>query len=355
MNRLFIYFTLYLVSTILLALLALLSFDVAFAFFGEVADIGRGHNTFGHLLQRIGLSLPHRLYELLPMAALIGVMLGAGNLASQGELLAARAAGLSLSRYMSWLVVAGLLVFVPAAWLGEYVAPMAGQQANMMRTQALFSQVAVQQDQGIWIRDGSRYVHIGSVSGNGSLQDIEIYEFADNQRLRNASKIRAGKYSASGWQLEEIKRTRFNTGSIDVIELAHQQMNRLIDPDMVQVLAREPEHMQLDDLYRYINYLEANAVNATDYRQDFWSRVTRPLTLLAMLLLGAAIVITVRQRQGSGWRLFVGVLIGLAFKLFNDLFAQAGLVYGLAPLLSAIMPTLLVAGLVVWIVRGQLQ
>ena len=355
MNRLFIYFIQHLVSTILLVLLVLLSFDVAFAFFGEVADIGRGHNTFGHLLQRISLSLPRRLYELLPMAALIGVMLGAGNLATQGELLAARTAGLSLSRFMSWLVVAGLLVFIPAAWLGEYIAPMAGQQANRMRTQALFSQVTVQQDQGIWIRDGSRYVHIGSVAGNGSLQDIEVYEFTDNQRLRNASKIRAGKYAASGWQLEDVKQTRFNTDSIDVIKMAHQRINRLIDPDMVQVLAREPEHMQLDDLYRYVNYLEANAVNAARYRLDFWSRVMRPLTLVAMVLLGAVIVITARQRQGSGWRLFAGVLIGLAFKLLNDLFAQAGLVYGLAPLLSAITPTLLVAGLIVWIVHRQLQ
>ena len=48
----------------------------------------------------------------------------------------------------------------------------------------------------------------------------------------------------------------------------------------------------------------------------------------------------------------MGVLTGLAFKLVNDLFAQAGLVYGLAPLLSAITPTVLVTGLVVWLVRG---
>lgn len=353
MNRLFAYFTRRLAGTILLVLLVLLSFDVAFAFFGQVSDIGRGQFALTHLFQGLVLSLPRRIFELSPMAALIGAMLGAGHLASQGELVAARASGVSVLRLTAWVVVAGLLVFIPATWLGEYLAPVTEQRATMIRTQALFKQVAVQDDLGIWVRDGSRYLHIGSVADNGRLQDIEIYEFIDNNRLVSASRIAAGEYQDNTWQLQGISRTQFNPERIDVVEAPQQQVSRLIDPAMVQVLAREPEYMQLGDLYRYINYLEANGVGAARYRLDFWSRVTRPLTVIVMLLLGAAFVLAMKQRQGSGWRLLIGVLAGLAFKLLNDLFAQAGLVYGLAPLMSAMLPTLFVAALTIWIVRRQ--
>ncbi len=353
MNRLFGYFLRHLVTTMLLVLLVLLSFDVAFAFFGEVADIGRGQFTFTHLVQGIGLSLPRRLHELLPMAALIGSMLAAGNLAAQGELVAARAAGLSTSRLVAWIVVSGLLILIPATWLGEYVAPAAEQRANMIRTHALFKQVALQDDLGIWIRDGSRYVHIGSVADNGQLQDIEIYDFAENRRLIQASRIGSGEYSGNSWQLQNISQTNFKADHISVTKSASQEVSRLIDPAMVQVLAREPEFMRLGNLSRYAGYLEANGVAASRFRLDYWSRVTRPLTVIAMLLLGAGFVLTVKQRQSSGWRLFLGVLAGLTFKLMNDLFAQAGLVFGLAPVLSAIVPTLLVIGLTVWMFRRQ--
>lgn len=353
MNRLFVYFTRRLAGTILLVLLALLSFDVAFAFLGAVSDVGQGQFALMHLFQGMVLSLPRRIYELSPMAALIGAMLGAGHLASQGELVAARAAGLSIFRLTAWVVVAGLLVFIPATWLGEYLAPLTEQRASTMRTQALFKQVSVQDDQGIWVRNGTRYLHIGSVADSGRLQTIEIYEIGENNRLLSASRIAAGEYLDNAWQLQGISRTLFNPDRIDVVNAPQQQVSRLIDPAMVPVLAREPEHMQLGALYRYINYLETNGIGAARYRLDFWSRVTRPLTVIIMLLLGTAFVLAMKQRQGSGWRLLLGVLAGLAFKLLNDLFAQAGLVYGLAPLMSAMVPTLFVAGLTIWIVRRQ--
>ncbi|MEE9422323.1 MAG: LPS export ABC transporter permease LptG [Gammaproteobacteria bacterium] len=353
MNRLFNYFANHLAATILLVLLILLVFDVAFAFIGEVADIGRGQYEITHLFQVIGLTLPRRIYELFPMAALIGAMLGIGNLASQGELVAARAAGLSRSRLAGWVVVTGLMLYIPASWLGEYLAPAAERQANLIRTQALFDRVAVQNDQGVWIRDGARYLRIGAVSESALLQDIEIYEFTADHQLIHASKIASASHDNTGWQLRDLKQTNFRPDRIDVIKTSRKAVQELIDPAMVRVLAREPEHMTLKELQRYIQYLKTNQVGSSHYQLDYWARLARPLTVLAMLLLGIGFVLGTKQRQSRGWRLFMGVLAGLMFKLFNDLFAQAGLVYGVPPLLSAVVPTLVVGGLAVWMFRWQ--
>ncbi len=60
---------------------------------------------------------------MLPMAALIGCLVGLGTLASNSELTIMRAAGVSLSRIV-WAVMKPMLVLMLAGILvGEYVAP----------------------------------------------------------------------------------------------------------------------------------------------------------------------------------------------------------------------------------------
>jgi len=48
------------------------------------------------------------------------------------------------------------------------------------------------------------------------------------------------------------------------------------------------------------------------------------------------------RSSGAGQRIFLGVLIGLAFVLLNRLLTRAGIVYGLPPPLSALLPTMLI-------------
>ena len=61
-----------------------------------------------------------------------------------------------------------------------------------------------------------------------------------------------------------------------------------------------------------------------------------------MLLLTVPLVFGGVRSSGAGQRIFLGVLIGFAFILLNRLLIRVGLVYGLPPALSALLPTLLV-------------
>lgn len=351
MSRLFVYFSRQLLSTVLLVWLVLLALDVALAFFGEVQDIGRGRYGLPEVFQVIGLTLPGRAGGLLPMAALIGGLLGVGSLATQGELVAARASGLSRVRFITWIVALGFVMSVAVTWLDESVAPAAERRAGVLRTQAIFDRVAVQDDLGIWLRDGARYLHIGSVAGSTSLQNIEVFEFDDEQGLQRASRIKTAHYDGENWQLQAIQQTRFRDARIEITNTPQQTWPQLVEPALVKVLTREPEYMTLTELRRYIQYLDNNRVGSRRYQLDFWSRLVRPVTVIVMFVLGAAFVLGIRQRQSAGRRLFLGMLAGLGFKLVNDLLAQAGLVYGLAPLASALTPTLLVMLASFWMLR----
>ena len=77
----------------------LLGLDVVLAFAGEFGNIGKGSYTIDHAIAAIGaVPIPWRAYTLFPTAAVIGSLLGLGQLAGTSELTALRALGLSRRR-----------------------------------------------------------------------------------------------------------------------------------------------------------------------------------------------------------------------------------------------------------------
>ena len=97
----------------------LLVLGALYMFIDQQDDIGTGHYTalaaFGYTL----LNLPQHAYELLPITALIGSLLGLGSLARGSELTVVRATGVSVARLAGIALLAGLLLVLRAILLGS--------------------------------------------------------------------------------------------------------------------------------------------------------------------------------------------------------------------------------------------
>ena len=114
---------------ILAVLGIILGLALLFAFIDELSDLNKGDYGLGQVLWYVLLTAPRRAYEMLPMAALIGCLIGLGTLASNSELTIMRAAGVSIGRIV-WAVMKPMLVLMLAGILiGEYVAPLTENQA----------------------------------------------------------------------------------------------------------------------------------------------------------------------------------------------------------------------------------
>jgi lipopolysaccharide export system permease protein len=116
----------YIGTSVLFSILAVLGVIVGlallFAFIDELGDLEAGYGV-AEAARYIVLTIPTRIHELLPMAALIGCLIGLGTLASSSELTIMRAAGVSLGRIV-WAVMKPLLVLMLVGLLiGEYVSP----------------------------------------------------------------------------------------------------------------------------------------------------------------------------------------------------------------------------------------
>ena len=104
--------TRYLAREIVLGVLfVLFGFLALFAFFdlvGELDDLGKGAYRIQHALAFVALTLPSRVYELMPVASLIGSVYALARFASQSEFTAMRAAGMGRVRALKAIVLAGL-------------------------------------------------------------------------------------------------------------------------------------------------------------------------------------------------------------------------------------------------------
>ena len=159
------------------------------------------------------------------------------------------------------------------------------------------------------------------------------------------------RFKDEHWIVEDIRETRFTDTAIELRVVGQAVWAQLIDPRLANLLARDAQTLSLGELGKYIAYLRHTGSSVRDYQLSYWQRLAAPLSALAMLLLAVSLVLGRLGSQGAGQRVLVGVLVGLAFKLGNETFAHAGLVYGMAPWLSAVLPSVLVLIAGAWLLH----
>ncbi len=96
--------------------LVLMAFLALFAFFDlvhELADLGKGNYQLHHAIGYVLLTLPGYVYELFPIAVLIGTLYALTLLARHSEITVLRAAGLSTGRMLLALAKIGSLTCMP--------------------------------------------------------------------------------------------------------------------------------------------------------------------------------------------------------------------------------------------------
>jgi lipopolysaccharide export system permease protein len=327
----------------LLALLVLAGLDSLFAFIGEIDDIGRHDYGLIQALVYTALTVPRRVYELFPTSVLLGSLLSLGALAANSELTAMRAAGVPVARIVRSVLRAGLLMLVAVVLLGEAVAPISEQRAQTLRSLANAEQMHSGKA-GLWAKDGLRFIQVGTVMPDLRLLDLHIYELDAERRLVQSTEAKSARYDDGSWVVTGISRSTLNGQQVRSEQVAEERWSRLIAPELFGVLAVEPRQMAATTLAQYVTYLRDNDLDSAHFELAFWMRFSTPLSSLVMLLLAIPFVFGSMRTGGAGQRLFVGLLIGVGFHLLNRTLNHMGIVYGLPPLLSATLPTLLFFG-----------
>jgi lipopolysaccharide export system permease protein len=362
-------------------LLALLSI---FAFFDVVAqldDVGQNGYTLRAALIFVLLSQPSRVYELMPIAALIGTIYALSKLASSSEFTIMRVSGMSTRRLAVWVGYVGVALVAATYLMGEIVAPPLERLARQVRIQATGAGIATEFRSGAWARDivkddaGNvqrfRFVNVRVVRPDTTTALWRIFDFDAEYRLRSIATAESGTYIAptadtgGAWLLKDVVETRIpavvrddDTPSAEGTQILREPQRRWeseLSPEIFGVLLVSPERMSVVALAQYVRHLAENRQRTDRYEIAFWSKIFYPLAILVMMALALPFAY-LHVREGSvSLKIFTGVMIGVVFYMLNKLFAHLGLLNTWPPIVVAALPSLVVLGVALgtlyWIER----
>lgn len=323
----------------------LLGLLVLFAFFDviqELGNLGRNNYGLGQAAVVVLLNVPGHLYEILPVAALIGTLFALSRLVGNSEYAVMRVSGLSNWRVAGYFVLIGTLLSLLVLVLGEYVAPWSEQAAQRYKLSATRSVVAQQFRSGLWVKDGSTFVNVREVMPDNTLRGIEIYGFEADGRLGWIRAADSGNWRGNQiWDLREVMETRFETGGIRAVGRARQDWQSVLTPDILSVLLVAPEKMSARTLWRYVSHLQENGQKATRYELALWSKFISPFVIPIMMLIAMPFAIQGPRTGGTSGKIFVGILAGLGFHLLTRLFGHLGLLNDWPAIAVASLPLLI--------------
>ncbi|GAB5415862.1 MAG: LPS export ABC transporter permease LptG [Congregibacter sp.] len=328
--------------SVLLVLLVIVGIDALSAFIDE-----SGRRTANYGFSQIGryimLTLPGRCYEFLPFAALIGSLIGLGQLASASELVVMRAAGVSNLR-LSWTVLKQAFVMAVLGFLlGEYVAPEAEQRAQSDRALALYANRQLSAEQGIWRRDERLFLHVRGITAEQQILGVSAYRFDDDGWLDRVIEADRGEFRAGAWRLSDVSVTALERQSIVSDRLDSMELPSNITPQILSLENVAPSQLALRELFGYTAFLRTQGEDVAAFELASWKKLTQPAAIAALVLVAISFVFGPLRDGTLGFRIFAGVMVGILFRLSQDLLGPASLVFGFPPLYAAIAPVVICA------------
>jgi len=337
----------YLMRTILastaLVLVVLLALAGLFEFIAELDDTRGDYQTPRVILYTM-LRLPQLAVEMLPVATLIGSLLGLGALAANSEIIVMRSAGLSIRKLSAMVAVTGFVLLAITALLGEFIGPPLDYFARNMRLEARFQHDDDRLGNATWVRDGPVILHLERVSAGFEFGSVYMFLLNDENGLASIARAEnSGIDKDDQWILENLRETRFEGDGVQVVEssLAVESFN--IDAEVLGISLVKPQSLSGRGLLSYISYLKRNNLDARRYETELWYRIARTATVLIMPVLALAFVFGSLRTGGAGARLMIGVVIGLAYYLASEMLANSGQVFNFDPAVIAWLPSALLA------------
>lgn len=343
-------------AVVLLALMGLFTF---FTMVDQLDNLSSSFTVWALLYLQV-LALPTRLYDLLPIGLLIGSILALASLAQRNELVILRVSGVSGMRLLGALWIITIPMVIGATLLSEFVTPVAEVKSNeaMLQYRGDDGQAALHS--GYWFKEqrhggGMRIINIESLEANGGVRDVNLYDFDNQLQLTRLAQAPSGHFGNRDLTLTNVTETNIDANISNALaagKAEHQPAVTVTHETQLKVpttlsasrlLARvlTPERMSVWTLLDYIRYLHRNQLQTTRQVVALWRKAVYPFTLLIMMTIAAPVGFMQTRRGGVGAKVFIGILLGVAFFMVNQLALNVGMLTRWPPWVTAIVPNLI--------------
>lgn len=340
--------------SILLCELTLVGLSAIIRYVEQLRSVGEGSYTLLTAFYYVLLSMPKEIVLFFPIAALLGGLIGLGQLASSSELVVMQASGSSRFNIVTSALKTALPLMLIVMLIGEYAVPATKLAADDLRTQSRSNGQVVLSVYGVWAKDSDAYINIGQARRDGTLSNITLYYFDADMQLSRITQAASAEYQDQQWQLSNVTDTLFNPGvSIETTQEASRAWRTSLTPEKLGVVAIDPGELSMRGLWEYRGYLKDNGQDSSLYELEFWRKALQPVMVIAMMLLASSFVFGALRSVTMGARLLMGILFGFGFYVANEVFGPISLVYEVPPVIGALGPSLMFIGVALFLLNRR--
>lgn len=356
------------VSSVAFVALAFLSLFFFIDFVEELDNVGDRAGGAWVALQAAAFEIPGHLYELMPIAVLIGTIYSLSQLAQTSQFTILRTGGLGPGRALGLLAVLGLVFAALTFLVGDVVAPAAERQAVLLKARSAGGLKLG--DTGAWLKErrstpeGERSysINVGGTGAGGQLANITIFAFDADGRLVERIEAPEGRVDARGlWTLQQARVMRWpqarSESQLPVQTLQQPQLTwpSTLSASVVAAAVLPLSTMTTAELWRYSVHLGDQEQANERYQLQFWKKALYPLACLVMVALALPFAYLHARAGGVSFKVFGGIMLGIAFVLLNNLAGHLGVLRGWTPWIAAAAPSglflLMSLGAFAWLVR----
>ena len=256
--------------------------------------------------------VPFMISEVVPIAVLLAVILTLGLMQKDNEILALRAAGVSIYYLVRPILTMGVLFTIFHLIVLEVIVPITMDKANRMwivEVRKKYSIKAAEQD--VWLRGDKHISNVGHYDPQTkTVRRITHNVFDDDFKLVKRIDAASGVYTDGQWVLNGVLLQTYDSAVEGYQAQYRSELAVELEflPDDLKRLVRKANEMGFLQLRNYIKDLAQEGYATTKYRVDLFAKTARPFACIITCLLGMGIAVNRRMNGG----LALGVATGMA-------------------------------------------
>ena len=322
------------------SLTVLVSIETFFSFTAELKYLNIENYTIVTIIKYIILSLPKSVEIMYPYAVLIGSMLSFGAMASDMEFVSMQAAGISVTKIISIVIIQAFLLSTIFYYISDSIVPKYTIKAEKKKNLALNKKIIFTQN-GVWFKDKNTFIKVNEVYSEDNLAGITLYSYDDNKNLKSIKSISEARYINSQWKLFNLKETFINENPIINKSMQVKIVDHFIDKNLVTIKTHNPSSLSFSDVTKNIDYLTTNNLDASIQKKIYWEKIFKPISTIIMLFLSMPFIFGRHRSTNTSKRLVLGLFIGIAFFIVSSIVPNLGMVFGVMPFVSVLLPNII--------------
>jgi LPS export ABC transporter permease LptG len=308
----------------------------------------RNHASAGTILNYYRFLFPQVIYLMLPLSILVATLVNFGLLTKSNQIMAIKAAGVSLYRISVPVLLAAIVLSVGMFFLSDDFLPETNQRQDALRNQIKGKppQTFYRPDrQWIFGQSDRIYNYRFFDPDKNVFANLTCFEF-DPQTYRLTRRIYAARAfwepPIRGWVLENGWVRDLEGDRVDkYMPFSVATFTEISErPAYFKKEVRPSEQMSALELRRYIGELSQSGFDVVRLSAQFYRKFSYPLIAFVVTLIGIPFSFTTGSRGAvSGVALSIGIAI--IYWSISSLFEAMGNLSQLPPLVAAWSPDVL--------------